>query len=106
MSRPAAINAALRPVADYEPDPRGHRLAYALAARGAGDLNYARAVVPSSGTWFGWSKPLQRMTGAAAATAQGRARAIAPKESRLVLETTTTDVTTQAIFRSRMARQR
>ncbi len=102
--RPAAINATVRPIAEYGVDPRGHGLAFALASHGAAQLSNLRAVVAGP-TWSGWTKPLQTMTGAAAAVAQGRAAAIAPRNSELHREKSAdADQSTAAIFRSRMAR--
>lgn len=103
LRRPAAINAAVTPVVDYAPDPRGHRLFHALVSQGAADLNNPAAVVAAPQS-FSWLKSSQKMTGAASATAQGVAYAIAPRASELSRENTTTDDTTAAIFRSRMQR--
>jgi len=103
--RPAAINAAVSPVVNYGVDPNGQALAFALAVHGAAQLNNTAAVIPVKGPqWMGWTKPIQTMTGAAAAVAAGRARAISPTSSTLSAETSTTDETTAAIFRSRMTR--
>jgi hypothetical protein len=104
--QPAAVNAAPAIVTDYAPDPRGWSMFAGLVAAQTATLNGPVPAVPSAATWFGWSRPkqTQQMTGAAAAVAQGRARAIAPRNSELSRETTTTDSTTAAIFASRMTR--
>jgi hypothetical protein len=101
--QPAAINAAPALVTDYAPDPRGWSMFAALTAAAAGSLNNPAAVVAAP-QHFGTVSGRHAMTGAAAAVAQGRARVIAPRNSELTRETTTTDTTTAAIFASRMTR--
>lgn len=104
MSRqPAAANAVARTVTDYAPDPNGAAMVSGLTAAIARTLNGAAAITVRNPTWHGWTRSMQRMTGAANL---GTARALSQRSSELHRESTTTDPTAQAIFASRMQRGR
>lgn len=61
-----AINAVHSGVVDYGPDPRGWRMAAALAGAHNRDLNGQRAVIDTASTQsHGWHRPLQRLRGLA-----------------------------------------
>lgn len=100
--RSPAPNAVVRPVVDYEPDPRGGALFAALNAQINSGLHGVRAVVPTAPSYQGWVRTQQQFSGAVAML--GRGRAIAPASSTLNEQKTTSDTVAASIFRERMAR--
>lgn len=103
--RPAAPNAALRPVVTYGTDPHGaHTFAALNSAAGRG-LTGQRAVVRRGSTFSGWIAGPQQLTAGLANL--GRGRPAAPATSTLDQEKSLqlTDPA-QRIFYERMARRK
>lgn len=95
-----APNAVVVPVVDYAPDPHGWGMVAALQGAIARTLNGARPVMPASGSWHGWTAPLQQFRGHAG---QGAARVYAPKSSAMQDQQTGQSVAS-AIFLDRASR--
>jgi hypothetical protein len=87
-----APNAVVRPVVDYAPDPYGWTMVGALQGAIARTLNGAQVVIGRTGTWHGWTQPLQQFRGHAGL---GAARIYAPRSSTMQEQSSGTTVAAQ-----------
>lgn len=96
-----AMNATVRPVVDYAPDPHGGWTFGALT-RAIGRTLANNPVAEASATYYGVvARPLQRFTGAAGL---GAAQIYAPRAGQMNGQVSTLDSATSAVFLARMAR--
>jgi hypothetical protein len=100
VTRNPAPNAVVRPVTDYAPDPHGWGMVNGLQRRIAATLNGARYIGPRTGTWRGWTQPVQAFRGHAGL---GAARIYAPKSSTMQ-EQNTGQTVASAIWTDRASR--
>jgi hypothetical protein len=96
------MNAVVRPVVEYAPDPHGGWLFSSLARAINSTLNGDQPVIERSPTYYGVvARELQKFRGAAGL---GAAQIYANRAGQMSEQRTTADSATAAIFAARMAR--